>query len=725
MTMQTLDLAQASDKELLKKLIAGVSEQFRGRAWGRIDLKAHPAGQEILARTPKEQTRFVMTAVLCFKHESYDTTGPVPVSTQLFGGWQFLEVVKTMFRRKLPPFTRDELLELLAVSVAKSKWGLIPCAVRAVEFSELDCARDAELKAGLETILAWLKKIDPDANDRAQIKRIKTLLGQIHPEITCPVQAGEAWSDAALAELKQHADEARSAWLRLLNYGAQANGSNPTAKWLKAAAPVVEAVGFDAFKDAVCRWLPLVDKARTQPLQPFQYYDAHELSQFIAEPNADVLKGLAWLCAVREDHELAEALRTLGMSAYRKLPGIGPRCVRVGNASVTALGAMPGTAGVAQLALLKLKVKGNATQKTIEKALLTAAKRLNMPAEAVEELSVPTYSLTEVGARRETLSEFTAELLINGTHDVALQWRKADGKAQVSIPKAVKDHHAEALKELKQAAKEIAAMLPAQRDRIENLYLAQQQWPLTAWRERYLEHPLIGTIARRLIWRFTRGERSASGIYSAGQIVNAANEAIDWPFCDEAEETQVALWHPLDEATEQVLAWREWLTTHEIRQPFKQAHREIYVLTEAERTTSVYSNRFAAHIIKQHQFNALCGARRWKNQLRLAVDAEVAAPHRLMPRWNMRAEFWVDSIGEEYGVDTNETGTFLYLSTDQVRFYAMDAPLNTGHAGGGGYAATYWRSGEAVREPLPLDQIPPLIFSEIMRAVDLFVAVAS
>ncbi|NOT63942.1 MAG: hypothetical protein HOP19_27325, partial [Acidobacteria bacterium] len=79
----------------------------------------------------------------------------------------------------------------------------------------------------------------------------------------------------------------------------------------------------------------------------------------------------------------------------------------------------------------------------------------------------------------------------------------------------------------------------------------------------------------------------------------------------------------------------------------------------------------------------------------------------------------------EYGVDTNETGTFLYLSTDQVRFYAMDAPVNTGHAGGGGYAATYWRSGEAVREPLPLDQIPPLIFSEIMRDVDLFVGVAS
>ena len=41
-------------------------------------------------------------------------------------------------------------------------------------------------------------------------------------------------------------------------------------------------------------------------------------------------------------------------------------------------------------------------------------------------------------------------------------------------------------------------------------------------------------------------------------------------------------------------------------QPIKQAHREIYLLTDAERQTQSYSNRFAAHILRQHQFTALC-----------------------------------------------------------------------------------------------------------------------
>lgn len=45
-------------------------------------------------------------------------------------------------------------------------------------------------------------------------------------------------------------------------------------------------------------------------------------------------------------------------------------------------------------------------------------------------------------------------------------------------------------------------------------------------------------------------------------------------------------------------------------------------MTDAERRTERYSNRFAAHILRQHQFNALCGARHWKNKLRLMVDDE-------------------------------------------------------------------------------------------------------
>jgi hypothetical protein len=166
-----------------------------------------------------------------------------------------------------------------------------------------------------------------------------------------------------------------------------------------------------------------------------------------------------------------------------------------------------------------------------------------------------------------------------------------------------------------------------------------------------------------------------------------------------------------------VLAWRDWLDRHQVRQPFKQAHREIYVLTEAERNTRLYSNRFAAHVLKQHQFHALCGVRGWTNKLRLLVDQEFPPASLELPSWNLRAEFWIEGAGDE---DTNEAGTFLYLATDQVRFYALGAPQRTAHASGG-----YGPDPEADAEPVPLDLIPPLVFSEVMRDVDVFVGVAS
>ena len=64
------------------------------------------------------------------------------------------------------------------------------------------------------------------------------------------------------------------------------------------------------------------------------------------------------------------------------------------------------------------------------------------------------------------------------------------------------------------------------------------------------------------------------------------------------------------------------------------------------------------------------------------VDDTYPPATRLLPAWNLRAEYWVEGIGDEHGRDTNETGTYLYLSTDQVRFYHRDDPANSAHAGG-------------------------------------------
>ena len=112
-----------------------------------------------------------------------------------------------------------------------------------------------------------------------------------------------------------------------------------------------------------------------------------------------------------------------------------------------------------------------------------------------------------------------------------------------------------------------------------------------------------------------------------------------------------------------------------------------------------------------------------ENKLRLLVDDEYPPAHLELPSWNLRAEFWIEGAGDDYGTDTNESGSYLYLTTDQVRFYHCDAATNYAHAGRGGYSSSGLDRDQNI--PLNLEQIPALVLSEVMRDVDLFVGVAS
>jgi hypothetical protein len=331
-------------------------------------------------------------------------------------------------------------------------------------------------------------------------------------------------------------------------------------------------------------------------------------------------------------------------------------------------------------------------------------------------MGVPSYGLEEVGLRREEVGSYRAELVVTGA-TAELKWFDSSGKALKTAPAKVKSDAAEDWKELQQSLKDIQAMLPAQRDRIDSMFLLQKTWPIETWRERYLDHPLVGTIARRLLWRLD-GE---AALFIDGQPTDRHGKPIA-----HGKTAEITLWHPVGRPIDEITSWRRRLEERAITQPFKQAHREVYLLTDAERRTQTYSNRFAAHILRQHQFNALCAARGWKNKLRLMVDDTYPPATRELPAWGLRAEFWVEGIGDNYGVDTNESGVYLRLATDQVRFYRAAAAENWEHASGGGYRSRADGPGEDNRnEPLPLEQIPPLVFSEVMRDIDLFVGVAS
>ena len=90
------------------------------------------------------------------------------------------------------------------------------------------------------------------------------------------------------------------------------------------------------------------------------------------------------------------------------------------------------------------------------------------------------------------------------------------------------------------------------------MFLLEKRWPAGVWRERYLDHPLVGTLARRLIWTFTANGSTCVGAWSGDAIVDVSDKPIDVP-----NDTEVELWHPIGRSVEDVLAWRQWIETHE------------------------------------------------------------------------------------------------------------------------------------------------------------------
>lgn len=508
------------------------------------------------------------------------------------------------------------------------------------------------------------------------------------------VEGGEAWADAVIADLADVSPEERAAWTDLLAYCRTATPSHPTKKWLAAAKERVEKVGGGSFAALAGKWLPMVDLPRTKTVRHHDGGWLPDPNHLIADESADLLKGLAWCCATLDDAQLARALADCAQASFKKIRWKGPRCPKLGNACLDALAAMPNAEAAAQLSRLSTSVKQPTGKRTVTKAIANLANRTHQTPEDLEELAVPTYEMTTPGVVERAVGGFAARFDFRTPSEPAITYTSSRGKVQKSAPAEVKSEPA--LKAFQKLAKDVEKMFDAQRLRVERLLMSDRSWPLEQWKRRYLDHPLLAPLTSRLIWTFTspRGQTTTAIPRDGGFVTEGGK-----PF-EPAGESTVRLWHPVGATAELVLAWRTFLQDREVTQPFKQAHREIYIITDAELRTSTYSNRFAAHVIRQQQFRALCQQRGWKVGLVGTWDSGGdTTPTLELPRYGLRVQFWVDAANAG---DVDDTGVITHLTTDQARFY---------------------RAGEA--EPLRLSDVPALVFSEVMRDIDLFVAVCS
>jgi len=490
---------------------------------------------------------------------------------------------------------------------------------------------------------------------------------------------------------------AAESYFPLFGLWAQATGSKPTQHFRKQAGQLLAAIGPAVAETQLLEWLDFLQRKEHDTHAYRVAYGSHQYDltdeTYLAPANLTAAKGLVWslLGLGQLSAALLQAVADLAAKCYRKNPGVGPWCAMLGNACVFTL-AQSGLPGAAHLSRLRAKATNRNIQVLLDKRIAELATSLGLTPADLDDFSIPTHGLV-AGRGRYDFPGYTAHLTLSSPTKAELQWFKADGSPLKTVPAALKKAQPAEVKAVQKSLLLVQQTLLTQRDRLERAYLADRRWSYARLRDCYLHHALVAPLAQGLIWRFTL---PTGATHDALWLHGAWHNAAGQPLPDLALATEVELWHPVMVPAAEVLAWRYLLEQHQLRQPFKQAYREVYLLTPPEERTRTYSNRMAAHILKQHQISALAKQRGWAYHLMGGFDNNSNGTALNLPAHQLRAEFWLtDGAAEE-----TTSGIYRYIATDQVRF--------TRH-----------------HEAVPLPEVPPVVFSEVMRDVDLFVGVAS
>jgi Domain of unknown function (DUF4132) len=577
------------------------------------------------------------------------------------------QVVGGVLRRKLS-FREDQVVEMIElVSVPHSSFpfkGILKAA-ESLPMTPRLAKSLGQLRPCITEFLGGSEMRDIQA-------RIDVLLNGPAPDTTLEVQG--AWSQIVFEEISRSPQ--RSSWERIFFHTAELKSSEAPKKWRSAAQLLVQELGASIFLEEATRWLALGPSPNRSGVQ-------------ISSGEAELQKGFLWFLADQSDERLPRLLANFAEGALKKIPMLGAVSQKVGNACVNVLAELPGLEPVSQLSRLAQRIKYDTAQRLIEAALTRAAERAGVSREQLEEMSASDCGLSADGALTLSFGDYTAQVSIEETTSAVVRWTDKEGKVLKSVPSYVKEHHAEEWKELQRNVKDMEKQLSAHRSRVERLLLTQRALSIETLHNCYLHHPLLADMSRRLIWQFESG----LGIWHKGRVISDTEREIDL-----TSQQTARLWHPVFSDVNTIFHWRCWLEDHGICQPFKQAHREVYLLTDAERQTRIYSNRFAAHILRQHLFAALCEQRGWEYRVMGQWDSH-NTPTLELPQFGLCAQYDVDFPQDESEVSSHMV--YLLIRTGAARFV------------------------NGVNVPQELGSIPPAVFSEVMRDLDLFTAVAS
>jgi len=503
------------------------------------------------------------------------------------------------------------------------------------------------------------------------------------PDGQGPVGSDDAYGLAVIEGLGQIEDWP-SGVRELLEHCAGATSAKPTAKWEGVLTERLNAITDPS--ELVRELLELVVET-----EPVTYMTDHGRRPQLLNWNDDLVRGLVWAAGVMDQEWMSSTLqrvaeRCLRLSYGRSLRETAVKGEKVPYACFFSLGRSASDDAPLALARIARSTSNRTVLKRLHASLEEAAARRGVSTDTLVEYGTPDHGLDAVGRLEVSIEGLPALVRLDDGEGTVLTWGVDD------------DPDPAALAEAKEFVSEIHDTVVSERERLEALLVQNREWHVDDFRACYVLHPVTGWLARRLVWSF----ETAEGEIFVG-FPDIDGSTVHGPFGvrELSAASSVRMPHPVGFSAEEIEQLRELAAARNLVQPFRQLWRETYRPDVVELDAELYSDRYAGHILRFKQFYALARQRGWWGGfLSGAWDGgQSAEVHRDYPSSGIRVTWSVaqiDDLSTEVDIDL--------CATDRVVFYPSD---------------------EKVPAPVPIPDVPPAVFSEAMRDLDLFVSVTT
>lgn len=467
-------------------------------------------------------------------------------------------------------------------------------------------------------------------------------------------------------------------WIDLLRHCLNAGtGSRPTQNWLKKARQLTARLDNKQLSQHLHQWISYCRTILTERHEGIKGTPDFDVD-YLSPINHDLLKALIWLIPLIKGTSLYDLAEDYACWAFKRGKETGPLSSRTGLAVTYVFTFLPFDSALSRILAIRKSVQDKAAQKSIDKVLLLLAEKNNISSTELEESLVPTFGVKSGGIIETTIGKhvLSCQLIFPGKSPVT--W-KLNGAA-VDTSRSLKQN--KAFREFQAQVRNVESQLAAYAAKIESFFLQQRSWSFAHWEKYYLQHPLLGLLSSRLIWTFNDGNKKTECILLNGCLTDVQGNVVNM-----MPETIVTLWHPHGASTRVMNAWKKFLRLHQIEQPFEQVHRSIFAPNTEELTDGIFSGRFSSLLLDRGKFTVASVRKGWNVRKKVPHNWRFL-PYIELTDWDIRVNFLADMKEE----DT--------ILTDNISFYKQGVPL-------------------------PLKEVPPVIFSEIILHIDSFVKMAN